>query len=158
MSNVSPKGCCVLCFPCTIRLLYNLGSLCPSTVMCPVLNVPEPETQQFCDCFGYTEGTTYLKWKHYFPQCSRRTWTKTSQVTPLGTLLNCSWLWCRWDRAMPVSMIYAPQYCWNWPDTCLISVQTKRAEPSSVIDYERINQDARVSCRFNFAWKYKQID
>lgn len=29
-------------------------------------------------------------------------------------------------------------------------MQTKRAEPSSVVDYEKIDDDARVSCPFHF--------
>lgn len=40
-------------------------------------------------------------------------------------------------------------YSRNWPESRLISVQTKRAEPSSVVDYEKIDEDARVSCLFS---------
>lgn len=32
---------------------------------------------------------------------------------------------------------------------CLFSLQTKRAEPSSIVDYEKIDEDARVSYPFS---------
>lgn len=37
-----------------------------------------------------------------------------------------------------------------WNDTFLYSPQTKRDEPSNVVDYEKIDEDARVSHAADF--------
>ena len=91
-------------------------------------------------------GLSNFYWLMFFSsQCSRRNWRKTWRVTPLGTSLSCSWLLCRWAVVVSVFLMFATKSSWNWEDSCLISAQTKRADPSAVVDYEKIDEDARVS-------------
>lgn len=101
-------------------------------------------------------------------QCSRRTWRKTWLETLQETLENFCWLWFRWDEPLfccswfwcswfikpqcndtPLIQTFLSNVLFNLLELCWthdhVPHQTKRDEPSAVVDYQKIDDDARVS-------------